>query len=59
MQRKRACHGELPQDVFELWANCTGDTTNAGYIGAVLASASPELKEALALITDNPAMLDN
>ena len=54
MQRKRACHGKLPQDVSELWANCTGDTTNAGYIGAVLASASPETQRRhwpLSLIT--------
>lgn len=56
MQRKRCCHDELPHDVSELW-NVLGETTNAGYLTAILAEAPEELRLALDLIAENPDSL--
>jgi hypothetical protein len=58
LQRKHACHVELPMDTSELCIGHIGDTTNAGYMAALLAEAPEELKLALALLTEEPHRLE-
>jgi hypothetical protein len=58
MQRKRVLHEDTSSDVSECYADCVGELTNGGFIGAMLARAPEQVKRALTLVSQNPAILN-
>lgn len=59
MQRKRVLHEESDTDVSEAYADRVGELTNGGFLSALLARAPEEVKQALTLVTQNPAVLNS
>lgn len=57
MRNKKRLYVDQPQDVSELWTNNVGETTNSGYLSALLAEAPEELRLALMLVGENPNIL--
>jgi hypothetical protein len=56
-QRKRAIHDSTPADASDLNDQRIGETTNAGYLRALIEEAPEELQLALTLIEQNPTLL--
>jgi hypothetical protein len=49
ISRRKNAYTVLPEDVSSYCYNMTGDTTNAGYLSALLSEAPQELKLAIAM----------
>jgi hypothetical protein len=58
MQRKRVLHEDTDSDVSECFAERVGELTNGGFLSALLARAPEQVKRALTLVTQNPAILN-
>lgn len=58
VQRKRVVHEDTDSDISECFAERVGELTNGGFLSALLARAPEQVKRALTLVTQNPAVLN-